>query len=191
MRLHAQVSEGPLSGGRPTPNRQRSPASSLRARRYPAWPPRYVPTSQDSQKGLPRTLQRCRRGDGRPGSWGFPHRRRWGWSWSRTYSPAGTPVASRIRGSRQVCVCPAFEWFPSCGFGVYPSETPDLSRPDPATRGDRANRNGEPTSRTARRAGLPASRSGSTRTSFPYYGDVAGLDGNDDGIPCQSLPGAP
>jgi len=28
-------------------------------------------------------------------------------------------------------------------------------------------------------------------TYFPYYGDVAGLDGNDDGIPRQSLPGAP
>ena len=28
-------------------------------------------------------------------------------------------------------------------------------------------------------------------TYFPYYGDVAGLDGNNDGIPCQSLPGAP
>ena len=28
-------------------------------------------------------------------------------------------------------------------------------------------------------------------THFPYYGDVARLDGNEDGIPCQSLPGAP
>ena len=28
-------------------------------------------------------------------------------------------------------------------------------------------------------------------TYFPYYGDVAGLDGNNDLIPCQSLPGAP
>ncbi|MCS5733722.1 cell wall-binding repeat-containing protein [Herbiconiux daphne] len=29
-------------------------------------------------------------------------------------------------------------------------------------------------------------------TYFPYYGDIAGLDGNDkDGIPCESLPGAP
>lgn len=26
---------------------------------------------------------------------------------------------------------------------------------------------------------------------FPYYGDVAGLDGNDDGVACESLPGAP
>lgn len=25
----------------------------------------------------------------------------------------------------------------------------------------------------------------------PFYGDVAKLDGNDDGIPCESLPGAP
>ena len=28
-------------------------------------------------------------------------------------------------------------------------------------------------------------------TYWPYYGDVAGLDGNNDLIPCQSLPGAP
>lgn len=28
-------------------------------------------------------------------------------------------------------------------------------------------------------------------TYYPYYGDVAGLDGNGDGIPCESLPGAP
>ena len=28
-------------------------------------------------------------------------------------------------------------------------------------------------------------------TYFPYYGDVAHLDGNHDGIPCESLPGAP
>ena len=28
-------------------------------------------------------------------------------------------------------------------------------------------------------------------TYYPYYGDVAGLDGNNDLIPCQSLPGAP
>ena len=26
---------------------------------------------------------------------------------------------------------------------------------------------------------------------FPYYGDVAGLDGDNDGEPCESLPGAP
>jgi len=26
---------------------------------------------------------------------------------------------------------------------------------------------------------------------FPLYGDVARLDGNNDGIPCESLPGAP
>ena len=64
---------------------------------------------------------------------------------------AGEGLASFL-GSRQVCVCPAREWFPSCGFGISPSETPDLSQPGPATRGDRANRNGNPTSRTARRA---------------------------------------
>jgi hypothetical protein len=28
-------------------------------------------------------------------------------------------------------------------------------------------------------------------TYFPYYGDVAQLDGDNDGIPCESLPGAP
>jgi hypothetical protein len=28
-------------------------------------------------------------------------------------------------------------------------------------------------------------------TYFPYYGDVAGLDSDGDGIPCESLPGAP
>jgi hypothetical protein len=28
-------------------------------------------------------------------------------------------------------------------------------------------------------------------TYFPYYGDVAGLDRDGDGIPCESLPGAP
>jgi hypothetical protein len=26
---------------------------------------------------------------------------------------------------------------------------------------------------------------------FPYYGDVARLDADHDGIPCESLPGAP
>jgi len=26
---------------------------------------------------------------------------------------------------------------------------------------------------------------------FPYYGDVARLDANGDGIACESLPGAP
>lgn len=26
---------------------------------------------------------------------------------------------------------------------------------------------------------------------YPYYGDIAKLDGNKDGIPCESLPGAP
>ncbi len=64
---------------------------------------------------------------------------------------AGEGLASFL-GSRQVCVCPACEWFPGCGSGICPSETPDLSQPDPATRGDRTNRNGDPTSRTARRA---------------------------------------
>ncbi len=29
------------------------------------------------------------------------------------------------------------------------------------------------------------------QTYFPYYGDVAHLDGDGNGIPCQSLPGAP
>lgn len=28
-------------------------------------------------------------------------------------------------------------------------------------------------------------------TYYPYYGDIAGLDGNNDGICCESLPGAP
>lgn len=28
-------------------------------------------------------------------------------------------------------------------------------------------------------------------TYFPYYGDIARLDQNNDGIPCESLPGAP
>lgn len=28
-------------------------------------------------------------------------------------------------------------------------------------------------------------------TYYPHYGDVARLDGNNDGIPCESLPGAP
>jgi hypothetical protein len=28
-------------------------------------------------------------------------------------------------------------------------------------------------------------------TYFPYYGDVAGLDGDNDGEPCESLPGGP
>ena len=28
-------------------------------------------------------------------------------------------------------------------------------------------------------------------TYFPYYGDIAKLDQNNDGIPCESLPGAP
>ncbi len=28
-------------------------------------------------------------------------------------------------------------------------------------------------------------------TYFPYYGDVAGLDGDSDGEPCESLPGGP
>ena len=28
-------------------------------------------------------------------------------------------------------------------------------------------------------------------TYYPYYGDVAKLDGNNDGIPCEKLPGAP
>ena len=28
-------------------------------------------------------------------------------------------------------------------------------------------------------------------TYYPYYGDVAKLDGNHDGIPCNALPGAP
>jgi Excalibur calcium-binding domain len=26
---------------------------------------------------------------------------------------------------------------------------------------------------------------------FPIYGDIAGLDANHDGVPCESLPGAP
>jgi hypothetical protein len=26
---------------------------------------------------------------------------------------------------------------------------------------------------------------------YPTYGDIAGLDSNGDGIPCESLPGAP
>ena len=26
---------------------------------------------------------------------------------------------------------------------------------------------------------------------FPYYGDVANLDGDNDGVPCESLSGAP
>jgi hypothetical protein len=26
---------------------------------------------------------------------------------------------------------------------------------------------------------------------FPYYGDIAKLDGNNNGIACESLPGAP
>lgn len=29
------------------------------------------------------------------------------------------------------------------------------------------------------------------QTFFPLYGDVANLDGNNDGVPCESLPGAP
>lgn len=29
------------------------------------------------------------------------------------------------------------------------------------------------------------------QTYYPYYGDVAKLDGNNDGVPCESLPGAP
>ena len=28
-------------------------------------------------------------------------------------------------------------------------------------------------------------------TYFSYYGDVAGLDGDNDGEPCESLPGGP
>ena len=28
-------------------------------------------------------------------------------------------------------------------------------------------------------------------TYYPYYGDVAGLDGDGDQEPCESLPGAP
>ena len=28
-------------------------------------------------------------------------------------------------------------------------------------------------------------------TYFPYYGDVGRLDGNNDGVACESLPGAP
>jgi hypothetical protein len=28
-------------------------------------------------------------------------------------------------------------------------------------------------------------------TYYPYYGDVAHLDGDGDGIPCESLPGSP
>ena len=28
-------------------------------------------------------------------------------------------------------------------------------------------------------------------TYYPYYGDVARLDGDDDGEPCESLPGDP
>jgi hypothetical protein len=28
-------------------------------------------------------------------------------------------------------------------------------------------------------------------TYYPAYGDVAGLDSDSDGIPCESLPGAP
>ena len=28
-------------------------------------------------------------------------------------------------------------------------------------------------------------------TYFPYYGDVANLDGDNDGEPCESLPGGP
>jgi Excalibur calcium-binding domain len=28
-------------------------------------------------------------------------------------------------------------------------------------------------------------------TYYPYYGDVANLDGDGDGIPCESLPGSP
>jgi hypothetical protein len=28
-------------------------------------------------------------------------------------------------------------------------------------------------------------------TYFPYYGDVARLDGDNDGEPCESLPGGP
>jgi hypothetical protein len=28
-------------------------------------------------------------------------------------------------------------------------------------------------------------------TYYPHYGDVAKLDGNNDGVPCESLPGAP
>jgi hypothetical protein len=26
---------------------------------------------------------------------------------------------------------------------------------------------------------------------FPIYGNIAGLDANHDGVPCESLPGAP
>jgi hypothetical protein len=26
---------------------------------------------------------------------------------------------------------------------------------------------------------------------FPIYGDIAGLDADHDGIPCETLPGAP
>ncbi|QNO38910.1 excalibur calcium-binding domain-containing protein [Protaetiibacter sp. SSC-01] len=29
------------------------------------------------------------------------------------------------------------------------------------------------------------------RYYFPYYGDIAQLDADDDGIVCESLPGAP
>ena len=28
-------------------------------------------------------------------------------------------------------------------------------------------------------------------TYYPYYGDVANLDGDNDGEPCESLPGGP
>ena len=73
-------------------------------------------------------------------------------SWLKPAEPFSTTCRDPVVGSRQVCVCPACEGFPGCGSGIYPSETPDLSQPDPATRGDRANRNGNPTSRTARRA---------------------------------------
>ncbi len=43
----------------------------------------------------------------------------------------------------------------------------------------------------ARGYDLPAAAQAYFALYFPFYGDVAGLDADNDGIACETLPGAP
>ena len=88
-------------------------------------------------------------------------------SWSKPAEPFSITCRDPMVGSRQVCVCPVCERFPSCGSGICPSETPDLSQPGPATRGERANRNEDPP------AGRPEGSRGCCKgVSPPWAGSV-------------------
>lgn len=95
---------------------------------------------------------------------------------SQTVVMGGTSVVSNAAAANTRCVPPVVTPPPVTPPPVTPPPGP------PANPGDTVNCTNFATWSQAQAWYL---------TYLPYYGDVAGLDGDDDGIACESLPGAP